>query len=99
MVECPKCGGEMREGRAFVEIVNPGIQNAPSFPGLGGMTGFPGMGMGTVTDLTTTKVMIQWWEKTGRKTGLILKSDEEKTMKISGLRCIKCGFVEFYVKE
>ena len=37
-----------------------------------------------------------WREKTGQKKGLLVKRDETRTLKIAGLRCVNCGFIELY---
>jgi hypothetical protein len=37
-----------------------------------------------------------WQEKTGRKTGFIIKSDEIRIMPLIGFRCSLCGFLEIY---
>ena len=93
MVECSKCGGKMQEGEVFVQAAISGVQASSGF----GMMGIPGMGIPSGEMGMEEK--IQWREKTGRKTGLLIKSDEEKTMKISGQRCIKCGYIELYARE
>jgi hypothetical protein len=67
-----------------------------------GMMTVPGMGipsLGYGAGETTAEQKIQWREKTGQKTGWLIKSDEEKTMTISGLRCEKCGHIELYAHE
>ncbi len=90
MAACPKCGGEMREGEAFVPISIP--STAPSL----GMSGMPGMGMPSmsVPSVETTTERVMWREKTEHK-GLLKKS-EETTLKISGQRCLNCGYIELY---
>lgn len=93
MVSCPKCGGDMREGQAFVQV-----KSAPqTTSGLGGMMGIPSMGLPSV-EMSSDESM-QWREKTGRTSGRLIKRDEEKTMKIYGRRCSQCGYIEFYVQE
>lgn len=89
-IKCPRCGGEMHEGKASIRG-----QSSSSFGMRGFGMGFPGRGF--PSERVTTEV--QWQEKTGRKTGSFVKSDEEKTMSLVGQRCIKCGYVEFYVRE
>jgi len=93
MVQCPRCGGKMREGEAFTRVTVSGGQASSGF----GMMGIPGMGVSGGE--TTTEEKIQWREKTGRKTGWLIKSDEEKIMKISGRRCVECGYIELYARE
>ena len=89
-IVCPRCGGEMREGKAFTRG-----QYSSNF-GMGGFgIGFPGRGFPSEEEV----MEIQWQEKTGRKTGLFVKGDEEKIMSLLGRRCIKCGHVEFFTQE
>ncbi|MFH0896750.1 MAG: hypothetical protein V1850_01710 [Candidatus Bathyarchaeota archaeon] len=40
-----------------------------------------------------------WREHTGQKKGLLVKRAETQTLKISGLRCIKCGYTELYARK
>lgn len=96
MAECPKCGGEMREGETIVRVTAPGSQ---VYSGLGmtSMTGLPGMALPTAE--TTSEERLLWRERTGRKTGWLTRSEEEKTMKISGRRCAACGYIELHAQE
>lgn len=91
MVECPKCGGEMHEGEAFVHVSPLGSQIYPSY----GMFTLPGMG---VLGSEPSEERILWRERTGQKTGW-LGSEEVKTMKVIGRRCTKCGYIELHSKE
>ena len=93
MVECPRCRGEMREGEAFTRLTPLGGQLYPGFS-MAGMTGW-----GVTSGEAPGEQRVLWREKTGAKTGWIMKSDEEKTMKILGRRCTKCGYVELYAQE
>jgi hypothetical protein len=93
MAVCPICGGEMHEGEVFVPIATSIRHTYSEF----GIMTIPGIG-GSSGDITKEE-RILWREKTGRKKGLIIKSEEEKTMKILGQRCIKCGYIELYVRE
>jgi hypothetical protein len=83
----------MQEGNALVRVTTSGSQTSSSF----GM--FPVPGMGVPSGGMTSEETILWREKTGRKTGWLIKSDEKKTIKISGLRCRECGYIELYAKE
>lgn len=96
VVECPKCGGEMREGDAFVRVTIPGSQ-ASSGLGMTSMTGLPGIGLPTAE--ATSEERLLWRERTGRKTGWLMKSEEMKSMKISGRRCTACGYIELHAQE
>ena len=93
MAECSRCGGEMREGEVFVTITTPSLQASTGF----GMMGIPRTVFPSVE--TTREEKIQWQEKTGRKTGLLKKSEEEQIMKVSGRRCIRSGYIELYAQE
>jgi hypothetical protein len=42
---------------------------------------------------------IRWREKTGEKKGFLIKSDEIRTMAITGKRCIDCGYIELYTRK
>ena len=99
MVECPKCGGEIREGEASVRVSTIGGLMTGSFGY--GMIPIPGVGVptGVPANEGASENNILWREKTGTKRGLFIKSDEEKTMKVSGHRCIKCGYIELYARE
>jgi hypothetical protein len=92
MAECPKCGGEMREGEVFVTVTTPSVQSSTF--GMMDMLGtvFPGVEM-------TRDEKIRWREKTGRKTGPLKKGEDERIMKTSGRRCMKCGYIELYAQE
>jgi uncharacterized OB-fold protein len=56
-------------------------------------------GLGAADTGTLGEQKILWREKTGSKTGWLMKSDEQKTMRILGRRCIKCGYIELYARE
>jgi hypothetical protein len=93
MDECRICGGETREGEAFINISIP--TESGSFGG--GMMPFPGGGM--PTGETEREARLHWREKTGKEKGWLIKSAETKTMNIKGKRCLECGYIEFYVEE
>ena len=93
MAECPRCGGEMREGIAFISISVP---SGGSMMG-GGM--FPTQGLNVPQMESERSARLRWREKTGEKKGWIIKSQEEKTYDINGRRCLECGYIDFYVKE
>jgi hypothetical protein len=94
MSECPRCGGEMREGLAFISISVP---LGSSMGGGGGM--FPSPGMNLPQGESTRNARVRWREKTGEKKGWLIKSDEEKTLDLKGKRCLECGYVDLYVEE
>lgn len=98
MAQCPKCEGETRAGEVLVHVAASGGQVSTGF----GMISIPSIGMpgfGYGAGETTVEQKLQWREKTGSKTGWLIKSDEEKIMTISGLRCGKCGYIELYARE
>lgn len=93
----------MREGAVFTSIntlpVRSPLESASSVSGYGGPS--PEMSIyrtGIPSTQSTTDSKAKWREKTGQKRGLLRRSDE-KTMEISGHRCIKCGYIELYVRE
>lgn len=94
MAECPKCGGEMREGEVLIRVTIPLGQVSP---GLSLGTGMPGMGI--QTGETTSEEHVLWREKTGRRTGWLIKSEEENIIKVSGRRCLNCGYIELYANR
>lgn len=88
--KCPKCGGGMHRG-AMKYMVTSGAMT-----GFGGTLELPTGGFQNEM-LTEIRDFI-WEEKTGRKTGFIFKRDEKRQMKLEGLRCSLCSFVELYAK-
>lgn len=92
MEKCPKCGGAMIDGaiRFDSDTVMPSQMNAY-------MTGIPSSPLPNVYQSSTSRPY--WEEKTGRKTGFIIKSDEKKMLRIKGLRCSLCGYIEIYASE
>jgi predicted nucleic-acid-binding Zn-ribbon protein len=90
--KCPKCGGAMNHGeiKFDTDAVMPNQMNAY----MGGMMNSP------VPNVYSSSSSHPYWEeKTGRKTGFILKSDEKKTYRIKALRCTLCGYVEMYAND
>ena len=88
--KCPKCGGDRHKG-AMKYLVSTG-----SVGGMGPSLDLPTGGFQTEM-LTETRDFV-WEEKTGRKTGFIIKRDEKRQMKLEGLRCSLCGYIELYAK-
>ena len=83
----------MLEGEALVRVTTSVGQASSGF----GMMPMPRMGI--PGGETTAEERVLWQEKTGRKTGWLKKSDEKRTIKISGLRCTECRYIELYAKE
>jgi len=54
-------------------------------------------GIAPVEELTGGK--IRWEERTGEKTGFIIKRDKTRRMTVAGLRCTLCGYIELYAQE
>jgi hypothetical protein len=96
LAECAKCGGEIREGEAFVRVTTFSSVIGGSSSGFG-IISIPGFDM--PTSGRTSEENMLWREKTGAKTGLLIKSEEQKTMKIFGRRCVRCGYIELYGRE
>lgn len=82
----------MRAGEAFVRIITYADQASSGY----GVLGMPGMGMPSGE---MSEEHVQWREKTGRKKGWLIKRDEEKTLKVHGLRCVECGYIELYAHD
>jgi len=40
-----------------------------------------------------------WRERTGEKKGWVVKREMTQTLKISGLRCTGCGYIELYARK
>ena len=93
MSECPKCGGEMIQGEAYVDVSVP--SSNPMMSGM--MSPMPGMSMGGAG--MTQEERIKWREKTGEKKGFLIKSDEVRTMAVKGRRCLQCGYLELYAQK
>lgn len=85
---CPKCGGNMVEGRIIVPVERSKSQSmSPMSPGF--MMDIPTV----IEDVTSIPY---WEEKTGEKTGLIFKRDEIIQLKMGGYRCRLCYYIEIY---
>jgi len=93
MSECPKCGGEMIQGEAYVSVNVP--SSNPMMRGM--MSPMSGMNIGDVG--MTQEERIKWREKTGEKKGFLIKSEEVRTMAVSGRRCLECGYIELYARK
>jgi len=90
--KCPKCGGNMTKGeiKFDTDTVMPNQMNAY----MGGMMNSP------VPNVYQSSSSHPYWEeKTGRKTGFILKSDEKITLRMHAQRCSLCGYIELYANE
>ena len=89
---CPKCGGQMREGEVYINVTTGSSRIPTAFePSVGHIMGVPSM--------QTTEAHPLWRERTGQIKGWLLKREETKTLKISGLRCTECGYLELFVHE
>jgi len=93
--KCPKCGSEMREGELFIDVT--GVSGAPSAVPLGFPTGST-LGIPAAGPMVTGEGPF-WRERTGQKKGWLLKREETQTLKISGLRCTGCGYIELYTRK
>ena len=90
--KCPKCGGSMNKGEIKFESETV-MPNQMNFY----VTGIPYGNLPNTSQSSNSKMY--WEEKTGKKTGFLIKSDEKKTMQINGLRCSICGYIELYAIE
>ena len=90
--KCPKCGGMMNSGeiRFDSETVMPNQMNAY-------MTGIPTSPLPNVYQSSSSHPY--WEEKTGKKTGFLIKSDEKLNLRIRGMRCTLCGYIEMWATE
>jgi len=89
---CPKCGGEMVEGRLTVPIERMSSSAVSPFT--------PGFDMGGIPRIAEAiSTSPRWEEKTGKKTGLIFKRDETRKMMMAGRRCTLCNYIELYALE
>ena len=80
----------MIQGEAYVNVTS----SSPSPMMSGMLSPMPGMNLGGVG--TTQEERVKWREKTGEKKGFILKTDEVRTMTVTGRRCPQCGYIELY---
>lgn len=60
----------------------------------------PGLSMGPLPTMTEHAVSGPFWEeKTGEKSGFIFKREGRRRLKLEGLRCALCGYIELYARE
>ena len=89
---CPKCGGRMRGGALNIPVERSTARPVSPF--------MPGTFMGGISPVAeVTAERLYWEERTGEKKGVIFKRDETRKMKVAGLRCTLCGFIELYAHE
>ena len=83
----------MIRGEAYVDIETPSdnIMMSPM------MSSITEMGRGNIG--MTHEERIKWREKTGEKKGFLIKSDEIRTIAVTGKRCLKCGYIELYARK
>ena len=91
MTVCPKCRNEMREGEAFCQVSIAEVQTSPTT----GILGMPGVNMPPVETSRDERVL--WRERTGEKRGLFGRSGL-RVIRIQGMRCVQCGYIEFYAQ-
>jgi predicted nucleic-acid-binding Zn-ribbon protein len=93
LIRCPKCGSEMRKGELFITVTSSGGQYMSSTlerTSAGSTFSMPTM---------TTGDGPFWRERTGEKKGWVVKKEETQILKISGLRCTACGYIELYARK
>lgn len=87
---CPKCGGNMVEGKLRYFAERSSVQSMMPFSGI------------PVPELSASAQSVEetvfWEEKTGEKTGIIFKRDKTRQMGLRGVRCTLCNYVELYAK-
>ena len=93
MSECSKCGGEMVRGDAYVDIETPSDNYMMS------QMASPMTAMNLANTGMTHEERIKWREKTGEKKGFLIKSDEIRKIALTGKRCLKCGYIEFFARD
>lgn len=83
----------MIQGEAYVDVTA-----SPADPMMSGMLSpMPGMSLRGAG--MTQEERIKWREKTGEKKGFLIKSDEIRTMAVTGRRCLQCGYIELYARK
>ena len=94
LTKCSKCNGELRKGELIVNVQTPtrGLRNLS--PTMGGI---PTMNLPFDSELSIEGVL--WREQTGKEKGWLIKQKEQKTLSLTGKRCLDCGHIELYVKE
>ena len=88
-VKCPKCGGNMKQGEIKFDVEKYTSTSQNSFMAKSISIPLPEM-------YDKASSTFYWQEKTGKKTGFIIKSDEIQIMPIIGSWCSLCGFIEIY---
>jgi predicted nucleic-acid-binding Zn-ribbon protein len=83
----------MIQGEAYVNVDVP--SSNPMMSGM--MSPMSSMNIGNVG--MTEEARIKWHEKTGEKKGFLIKSDEVRTMAVTGRRCLQCGYIELYARK
>jgi hypothetical protein len=86
---CPKCGGSMKQGEIKFEVEQYSSSSQNPFMAKSISSPLPGM-------YDRASSTPYWQEKTGKKTGFIIKTDEIQIMPLIGFRCSLCGFIEIY---
>ncbi|MFB0543229.1 MAG: hypothetical protein ACETVR_00460, partial [Candidatus Bathyarchaeia archaeon] len=85
---------EQIEGELFVSVERK-TGSVPMMMRGGDITSGLGMFQGEDIDVEVPF----WREYTGKETGWLLKRREIRVLPVKGKRCVKCGYIEFYVKE
>jgi predicted nucleic-acid-binding Zn-ribbon protein len=95
MANCPKCGGEMVDGTAYVSVTVPSGGGGGGFGGM--MSPMPSPSMTSMD--TQSEARLMWREKTGERKGFIIKSNVVRDLNVKGLRCVDCGYIELYAQN
>ena len=83
----------MIQGEAYINVDTLSTSSMMS----GMMPTMPGMNLESVG--IKQEKRIKWREKTGEKTGFLIKSEEVRTMSVKGIRCLECGYIELYAQK
>ncbi|MFH0896830.1 MAG: hypothetical protein V1850_02120 [Candidatus Bathyarchaeota archaeon] len=89
---CPKCRGAMREGELYITFTSSEGQVAPSLFGL------PTESTLRIEPESDHEGPLLWRDGTVQK-GLFVKREETQVLRVSGLRCIECGYIELYIDK
>lgn len=94
IIKCQKCNGKMRDGEVYINVTNLSSEMGGAFSM---MNPYSPMGVSERTGVSVEGPL--WREYTGKEEGWLIKKKEQKKLSIKGIRCLKCGYIELYVKE
>ncbi|MDQ1278872.1 MAG: hypothetical protein QG670_132 [Thermoproteota archaeon] len=91
---CPKCNGKMKAGQLYVTATFE--QPVTRVAAAASMNPLQDMGM-TLQGLDVNVEGPSWREETDTEEGWLLKRKGKRVLPIKGMRCLECGYIEFYV--